>query len=128
MDQGLPALCTSHDRARKTAAKHQHHAHGDTNRIVQFHQGGWLWGTYAHQGGKLCYTNRGPWFILDKSVLVTYKIQRQPQANLDIVHVYKLMHYYPDFGEELHSGIKPDHSTQYQDLGDQIAWPALPTE
>ncbi len=41
--------------------------------------------------------NRGPWLVLAKMGPVTYKIQRHPQADTEIVHVDKLMPYYPDF-------------------------------
>ncbi len=57
-----------------------------------------------------------------------YKIQCYPQAEPDIVHVDKLMPYYLDFGEELHSWIEMDHPTQYRDRGDQTARPALQTQ
>ena len=44
-----------------------------------------------------------------------YKIQRHPQADPEIMHVDKLMPYYPDFGERLHSWIETDCPTQYRD-------------
>ena len=58
--------------------------------------------------------------MLAKKGPVTYKIQRHPQAEPDIVHVDKLMPYYPDFGEELHSWIETDHPTRYRDQGDRL--------
>ena len=59
---------------------------------------------------------------------MTYKIQRHPQAEPDIVHVDKLMPYYPDFGEELHSWIETDHPTCYRDQGEQTTSPALQSQ
>ncbi len=66
--------------------------------------------------------------MLAKTGLVTYKIQRRPQAKPDIVHVDKLMLYYPDFGEELHSWIETDHPTRYRDQGEQTASPTLQSQ
>ncbi len=57
--------------------------------------------------------------MLAKTGPVTYKIQRRPQAEPDIVHVDKLMPYYPDFGDELHSWIETDYPTRYRDQGEQ---------
>ncbi len=54
-----------------------------------------------------------------------YKIQRHPQADPDIVHVDKLMPYYPDFGERLHSWIETDCPTQYRDQEAQTSKPVL---
>ncbi len=54
-----------------------------------------------------------------------YKLQCHPQAESEIVHVNKLMPYYPDFGEELHSWIETDHPTRYRDQGEQTIRPAL---
>ncbi len=59
---------------------------------------------------------------------VTYKIQHYPQAEPDIVHVDKLMPYYPDFGEELYSWIETDHPTRYRDQGKQTASPNLQSQ
>ncbi len=59
---------------------------------------------------------------------VTYKIQRHPQVEPDIVHVDKLMHYYPDFREELHSWIETDHPSRYRDQGGQTTRPALQSQ
>ena len=87
--------------------------YGEPNRIVQFHRGEWAWRAYPRQGGKLRYTNRGPWLVLAKTGLVTYKIQSHPQADPEIVHVDKLMPYYPDFGEQLYSWIETDCQVQY---------------
>ncbi len=77
------------------------------------------------QGGKLRYTNRGPWLVLAKTRPVTYKIQRHPQADPEIVHVDKLMPYYPDFGEQLYSWIETDCPVQYQDQETQTCQPVL---
>ncbi len=52
--------------------------------------------------------------MLAKTGLVTYKIQRHPRADPEIVHVDKLMPYYPDFGEQLHSCIGTDCPMQYR--------------
>ncbi len=100
------SLCRAHDRACKTlrtSAKRQCRSYGEPNRIHRFHPGKWVWRTFPRQGGKLHYANRGPWLVLAKTGPVTYKIQRHPQAEPDIVHVDKFMPHYPDFGEELHS-------------------------
>lgn len=51
-----------------------------------------------------------------------------PQAEPDIVHVDKLMPYYHNFGEELHSWIKTDYLTQYRDRRDQTTRPAHHTQ
>ncbi len=51
--------------------------------------------------------------MLAKTGPVTYKIQRHPQADPEIVHVDKLMPYYPDFGEQLYSWIETDCPVQY---------------
>ncbi len=59
---------------------------------------------------------------------VTYKIQRHPQAETDIVHMDKLMPYYPAFGEELHSWIETDYPTRYRDQGEQTASPILQSQ
>ncbi len=77
------------------------------------------------QGGKLRYTNRGPWLVLAKTGPVTYKIQRHPQADPEIVHVDKLMPYYPDFGEQLYSWIETDCPVQYRDQEIQTSHPVL---
>ena len=66
--------------------------------------------------------------MLAKTGPVTYKIQRHPQAEPDIVHVDILMPYYPDFGEELRSWIETDHPTQYRDQGEQTASPTLQSQ
>ncbi len=66
--------------------------------------------------------------MLAKTGPVTYKIQRHPQAEPDIVHVDKLMPYYPDFGEELCSWIETDHPTRYRDQGEQTAGPTLQSQ
>ncbi len=66
--------------------------------------------------------------MLAKTGPVTYKIQWHPQAEPDIVHVDKLMPYYPDFGEELHSWIETDHPTRYRDQGEQTASPTLQSQ
>ncbi len=47
----------------------------------------------------------GPWLVLVKTGPVTYKMQCHPQAEPDMVHVDKLMPYYPYFGEVLYSWI-----------------------
>ncbi len=65
------------------------------------------------------YTNRGPLLVLAKTGTVTYKIQHHHQSEPYLVHVDKLIPHYPDLGEELHSWIETDHSTQYRDRGDQ---------
>ncbi len=56
---------------------------------------------------------------------MTYKIQRHPQADPEIVHVDKLMPYYPDFGEQLYSWIETDCPVQYRDQEIQTSQPAL---
>ena len=66
--------------------------------------------------------------MLAKTGPVTYKIQRHPQAEPDIVHVDKLMPYYPDFGEELYSWIEADHPTQYRNQGEQTVSPTLQSQ
>ncbi len=66
--------------------------------------------------------------MLAKTGPVTYKIQRHPQAEPDIVHVDKLMPYYPDFGEELHSWIESDHPTRYRDQREETASPNLQSQ
>ncbi len=100
------SLRRAHSRTRKTlktSAKRQCRGYGEPNQIVRFHHGEWVWRAYPRQGGKLRYTNHGPWLVLAKTGPVTYKIQHHPQADPGIVHVDKLMPYYPDFGETLHS-------------------------
>ncbi len=122
------SLCHAHSRARKTlktSAKRQHRGYGEPNRIVRFQHGEWVWRAYPHQGGKLRYTNRGPWLVLAKTGPVTYKIQRHPQADPEIVHVDKLMPYYPDIGEQLSSWIETDSPVQYQDQEIQTSRPVL---
>ncbi len=94
------SLHRAHSRAHKavkTSAKRQHRGYGEPNRIIRFHHCEWVWRSYPRQGGKLRYTNRGPWLVLAKTGPVTYKIQRYPQADPEIMHVDKLMPYYPDF-------------------------------
>ncbi len=125
------SLRRAHDHARKTlktSAKRKRRSYGEPNRVVRFQRGEWVWRAYPRQGGKLRYTNRGPWLVLAKTGPVTYKIQRHPQAEPDIVHVDKLMPYYPDFGEELHSWIEADHPTRYRDQGEQTASPTLQSQ
>ncbi len=56
---------------------------------------------------------------------VTYKIQHHSQADPEIVHVGKLMPYYPDFGERLHSWIETDCPMQYRDQEAQTSKPVL---
>ena len=122
------SLRRAHSTARKTlktSAKCQHRGYRERNRIVRFHHGEWVWRAYPQQGGKLCYTNRGPWLVLAKAGPVMYKIQRHPQAGPEIVHVDKLMPYYPDFGERLHSWIETDCPTQYRDQEAQTSKPVL---
>ncbi len=77
------------------------------------------------QPGKLRYTNRGPWLVLAKTGPVTYKIQRHPQADPEIVHVDKWMPYYPDFGERLQSWIETDCPMQYRQQEVQTPKPVL---
>ncbi len=63
------SLRRTHDRACKmlrTSAKRQRHGYEEPNRIVRFHPGEWVWRAYLCQGGKLRYTNRGPWLVLAK--------------------------------------------------------------
>ncbi len=125
------SLHRAHDCTRKTlktSAKCQHRSYGQPNRVVRFHRGEWVWRAYPQQGGKLRYTNRGPWLVLAKTGPVTYKIQRHSQAEPDIVHVDKLMPYYPDFGEELHSWIETDHPTRYREQGEQTASPTIQSQ
>ncbi len=66
--------------------------------------------------------------MLTKTGPVTYKIQRHPQADPKIVHVDKLMPYYPDFGEQLHSWIETDCLMQYRDQETQTSKPVLQHE
>ncbi len=56
---------------------------------------------------------------------MTYKIQRHPQADPEIVHVDRLMPCYPDFGEQLHSWIETDCPMQYRDQDTQTSQPVL---
>ncbi len=63
--------------------------------------------------------------MLAKTGPVTYKIQRHPQADPEIVHVDKLMHYYPDFGEQLHSWIEADGPVQYRGQEIQTSRPTI---
>ncbi len=122
------SLRHTHSRARKTlkiSAKCQRRRYGKPNRIVRFHRGEWVWTAYPRQGGKLRYTNRGPWLVLAKTAPVTYKIQRHPQAEPKIIHVDKLMPYYPDFGERLYRWIETDHPSQYRDQEAQTFKPVL---
>ncbi len=122
------SLRRAHSRARKTlktSAKCQRRGYGEPNRIVRFHFGVRVWRAYPRQGGKLRYTNQGPWLVLAKTGPVMYKIQCHPQADPEIVHVDKLMPFYPDFGERLHSWIETDCPTQYGDQGAQISKPVL---
>ncbi len=44
------------------------------------------------------------------------------------MHVDKLMPYYPDFGEELHSWIETDHPIRYRDQEEQTTRPALQSQ
>ncbi len=120
------SLRRPHDCARKTlkaSAKRQSRSYYKPNRIVRFHRGEWVWRAYPRQGGKLRYTNRGPWLVIAKAGPVMYKIQRHPQAEPDSMHVDKLMPYHPDFGKELHSWIETDHPTRYRDQGEKTASP-----
>ncbi len=122
------SLRRAHSRARKTlktAAKRQSRGYGEPNRIVRFHRGEWVWRAYPRQGGKLRYTNRGPWLVLAKTGPVTYKIQRHPQADPENVHADKLMPYYPDFGEQLYSWIETDCPVHYRDQEIQTSQPIL---
>ena len=122
------SLRRAHSRAHKTfktSAKRQRRGYGEPNRIVRFHCGEWVWRAYPRQGGKLRYTNRGPWLVLAKTGPVTYKIQRHPQADPKIVHVDKFMPYYPDFGEQLHSWIETDCPMQYRNQETQTFKPVL---
>ena len=122
------SLCRTHSRARKTlktSAKRQRRGYGEPYQIVRFHHGEWVWRAYPHQGGKLCYTNRGSWLVLAKTGPVTYKIQRHPQADPEIVHVDKLMPYYSYFGERLCSWIETGYLTQYRDQEAQTLKPVL---
>ncbi len=52
----------------KTSAKRQRRGYREPNRIVRFHRGEWLWRAYPRQGGKLRYTNRGPWLVLARKI------------------------------------------------------------
>ncbi len=56
---------------------------------------------------------------------MTYKIQRHPQADPEIVHVDKLMPYYPDFGEQLSAWIETDCPVQYRAQEIQTSQPVL---
>ncbi len=57
--------------------------------------------------------------MLAKTGPVTYKIQRHPQADPEIVHVD------PDFGEQLYSWIETDCQVQYRDQEIQTSQPVL---
>ncbi len=75
-------LRRAHSRAHKTlkaSAKRQRRGYGEPNRIVRFHHGQWVCRAYPRQGGKLRYTNQGPWLVLAKTGPVTYKIHRHPR-------------------------------------------------
>ncbi len=63
--------------------------------------------------------------MLGKTGPVTYKIQCHPQADPEIVHVDKLMPYYPYFGEQLYSWIETDCLAQYRDQETQTSQPVL---
>ncbi len=63
--------------------------------------------------------------MLAKTGPVTYKIQRHPQADPEIVHVHKLMRYYPDLGEQVYSWIETDCPVQYRDQEIQTSQPVL---
>ena len=122
------SLRRAHSRARKTlktSAKCQRCGYGEPNRIVQFYRGEWVWRAYLQQGRKLRYTNRGPWLVSAKTGPVMYKIQHHPQADPEILHVDKLMPYFPDFGERLHSWIETDCPMQYRDQEAQTFKPVL---
>ncbi len=122
------SLRRAHSRAHKTlktAAKRQRRGYREPNWIVRFYHSEWVWRAYPCQGGKLRYTSRGPWLVLAKTGLVTYKIQRHPQADPKIVHVDKLIPYYPDFGEQLYSWIETDCPVQYRDQEIQTSRPVL---
>ncbi len=122
------SLHRSHSRVHKklkTSAKHQHRGYGEPNQIVRFHSREWVWRAHSRQGGKLRYTNRGPWLVLAKTGPVMYNIQRHSQADPEIVHVDKLMPYYPDFGDRLHSWIETHCLTQYRDQEVQTPKPVL---
>ena len=54
-----------------------------------------------------------------------YKIQRHRQAGPEVVQVDKLMPYYPDFRERLHSWIETDCPMQYRDQEVQTSKPVL---
>ncbi len=71
------------------------------------------------------YANRGPWLFLAKTGPVTYTIPRHPLAGPEVVPVDKLMPYYPDFGERLHSWIETDCPMQYRDQEVQTSKPVL---
>ncbi len=63
--------------------------------------------------------------MLAKTGPVTYKIQRHPQADPEIVHVDKLIPYYPDFEKQLYSWIETDCPVQYRDQEIQTSQPVL---
>ena len=63
--------------------------------------------------------------MLTKTGPVTYKIQRHPQADPKIVHVDKLMPYYPDFREQPYSWIETDCRVRYRDKEIQTSQPVL---
>ncbi len=63
--------------------------------------------------------------MLAKTGPVTYKIQRHPKADPEIVHVDQLMPSYPDFGEQLYSWIETDCPVQYRDQEIQTSQPVL---
>ncbi len=136
------SLRHAHNRAHKTlktSAKRQCGGYEEPNQIVRFHHSEWVWRAYPQQGGKLHYTNRGPWLVLDewtnwnelessslrRTGRVTYKIQRQPQAEPDIMHVDKLIPYYLNFRERPYCWIETDHLTQYRDQEAQTFKPVL---
>ncbi len=59
---------------------------------------------------------------------MTYKIQCHHQAEPNILYLDKLMPYYPNFREELHSWILSDHPTQYRDQEAQTDRPVLQSQ
>ncbi len=55
--------------------------------------------------------------MLAKTGPVTYKIQRNAEADPEVIHVNKLQPYQTDFGEELQSWLQDSESTGYGVIG-----------
>ena len=70
----------------------------EKTRNLQFKRGDWVWKACTQLvPGKLRNKNEGPWLILSKVGEVYYRIQRTKGEEPQVVHVDKLVPYYPDF-------------------------------